>query len=205
MRYWKQDIRVSASYLYRIKIDDIYLLIEGSRFDQMQPIGGVFKYYESGGHELKKLGVRDDSLIGIDDVSRGDLRVRVPARNLVGFFQWFDSERGRETDCWREFFEELVGPGYLPRDDFSWVDYEWVKRHIGRIRFSEYAKSMEILVAEIVELRPTEEQQQALLSLTGPPDAPFLWASQERIERRGAVSGQTVQEVQIAEHSEWIL
>ena len=46
-RYYYQNIRFSIAYLYRIKIDDQYLLIKGNRIEQFQPIGGVYKYYES--------------------------------------------------------------------------------------------------------------------------------------------------------------
>ena len=41
--HYNKDIRFSISYLYRIKIDDKYLLIKGSKIEQLQPVGGVYK------------------------------------------------------------------------------------------------------------------------------------------------------------------
>lgn len=39
-----EEIRVSAAYLFRIKIENKYLLVKGNKISQYQPIGGVYKY-----------------------------------------------------------------------------------------------------------------------------------------------------------------
>lgn len=39
--HWNQEYRMSISYLFKIKIDNKYLLIKGNRIEQYQPIGGV--------------------------------------------------------------------------------------------------------------------------------------------------------------------
>lgn len=42
-----EDIRFSIAYLYKIEIDDKYLLIKGSKIEQLQPVGGVYKVCSS--------------------------------------------------------------------------------------------------------------------------------------------------------------
>ena len=43
----EKEFRISYAYLFRIKIENKYLLIKGKRIEQYQPVGGVFKYYNS--------------------------------------------------------------------------------------------------------------------------------------------------------------
>ena len=44
---WNKKIRLSCAYLFQIKQDGKYLLIKGNRIEQYQPVGGVYKYYNS--------------------------------------------------------------------------------------------------------------------------------------------------------------
>ena len=44
---WNKNIRLSCAYLFRIRYNNKYLLIKGNRIDQYQPVGGVYKYYDS--------------------------------------------------------------------------------------------------------------------------------------------------------------
>jgi hypothetical protein len=119
LRHRNDEIRVSASYLYRIKVDAAYLLVRGRRIThQFQPVGGVYKRYPDSTGTLEKLGVKDDTRIPIDDSSREDLRVRVPGKKLLEFMRWYQSREGREVDTWREFQEELLAPGILASDTF---------------------------------------------------------------------------------------
>lgn len=57
LRNWRRYVRVSISYLYRIRVESEYLLIKGGRFDQYQPVGGVYKYYPSASGVFAKLEV----------------------------------------------------------------------------------------------------------------------------------------------------
>src|SRR5690349_6727875 len=68
LRHPKSPIRVSISYLFRIRVSGRYLLIRGTRFpDQFQPIGGVYKLFPSGVARLKSsFGAVDDDIIPID-------------------------------------------------------------------------------------------------------------------------------------------
>lgn len=203
-RYRNRIIRVSTSYLFRIKIDDKYLLIRGRRFPQFQPVGGVHKVTAQGSGELLAMGVTDDDLVPFDSSSRGDLRVRVPGRRIARFFTWFNSRQGREDSPWREFQEELVASSILSGAHFPHIMHNYVRRDVDKIRYSPHAQSLEILVADIYELTPNPDQEAELRNLmnSGHPD--LLWASTQQISRRGAVPGQTHQVV-IAQHAQRIL
>ena len=54
---WNKDVRFSISYLYQIKYGDKYLVIKGNKIDQYQPVGGVYKSYESFGDQANAMGV----------------------------------------------------------------------------------------------------------------------------------------------------
>ena len=72
-------VRISFSYLYRIKVGDKYLLIKNDRgTDKYQPIGGVYKFEEGEKLILKnKFQIIDDSKIPIDESSYNDYRLRL--------------------------------------------------------------------------------------------------------------------------------
>ncbi|MFE4174228.1 hypothetical protein ACFRR7_19625 [Streptomyces sp. NPDC056909] len=205
VRYRNRSIRVSTSYLFKIYIDGKYLLIRGNRYrNQFQPVGGVHKVSPQGNATLSAMGVTDDDLIPLDAVSYGDLRVRVPGKRIFQFFQWFDSRQGREDSPWREFQEELLAINILPQTKFPHIMHNYLRREVDSIRFSEWAEEMEILVADIYELVPNQEQEDALRQLAayGHPD--IVWVSSQQIKRRGASSGQP-QTIEISAHSRRIL
>lgn len=204
VRYRHQTIRISCSYLFRIKLDDRYLLIEGHRWPQYQPVGGVYKISSGARETMNRLGVLDDDLVPIDTASRNDLRIRIPASNLISFIRWFESGQSRETSSWREFYEELIKPSLLPAEVFPFIFDSFVRREIRPLRFSDYAQSMELLIADIRELLPTHDQEAALRSLkeTGHPE--IRWVTEGEIRRRGAKPGEG-QEITIAEPALWTL
>ncbi|MFE4514871.1 hypothetical protein ACFRMQ_11855 [Kitasatospora sp. NPDC056783] len=205
LRYRNRSIRVSTAYLFRILIDGKYLLIRGSRYsNQFQPVGGVHKVSLQGSTALASMGVTGDDLIPVDAESDGDIRVRVPGRRLVEFFNWFNSRDGREDSPWREFQEELIAGGVLPSSVFPHIMHNYIRREVDRIRYSPYADSLEILVADIYELVPNRDQEDALrqLALNGHPD--IQWVTAQQIRRRGATPGQP-QSVEIADHSRRLL
>ncbi|MER5507902.1 hypothetical protein ABT052_21535 [Streptomyces sp. NPDC002766] len=204
-RYRNKSIRVSTSYLFKIYIDGKYLLIRGSRWrNQFQPVGGVHKVSPQGSGVLSAMGVTDDHLIPVDAASYRDLRVRVPGKNIFEFFQWFDSRVGREDSPWREFQEELLAPGILPQDKFPHIMHNYLRRDVDNIRWSDWAQAFEILVADIYELVPTPEQEQALKDLTSAQNPEIVWVTAEQIQRRGIVPGQPPS-IEIAAHSKRVL
>ena len=204
VKYRNKTVRLSVSYLFRIKVDEVYLLIKGKRFSQYQPVGGVYKFSPGAKAFMDEIGARTDDLVPVDAVSLNDLRIRIPGRNVASFVRWFESERSRETSPWREFYEELVKPGSISFTDFPFILADFIRRDIRRMRFSKMASSWELLIADIFELIPTTEQLAALrkLKADGYPD--LVWATEDQIRRRGAIPGQN-QEILISPTAEWTL
>lgn len=205
LRTWRTRVRISVSYLYRIKVDNEFLLVKGQRFEQYQPVGGVYKAHPSSSGVRREMNVLDDNLLSPDAVSEGDLRVRVPGRKLLAFLRWFERGQGRELDGWREFYEELIATGILPEDTFRFIKYDFVRRIYRPMRYSQWAQGQEILIADILELLPTPEQDRALRELKGHSDPRILWATERQIRRLGATDGAASQTTQIARTAEWTI
>ncbi|MFC4494090.1 hypothetical protein ACFPA8_08085 [Streptomyces ovatisporus] len=205
LRYRNRSIRVSTAYLFKIYLDGKYLLIRGSRYrNHFQPVGGVHKVSPQGSAVLSEMGVTDDDLIPLDAVSYGDLRVHVPGKRLGQFFRWFESRSGREDSPWREFQEELLATEILPAHDFPHIMHNYLRRDVDSIRYSEWAESLEILVADIYELVPNQQQERALRELMATTNPDVAWVPSHQIKRRGAIPGQP-QTIEIAAHSLRIL
>lgn len=205
VRYWNSQIRISASYLFRIKVDEKYMLIRGERFpDQFQPVGGVYKMHAEGRSFLKTLDVLDDALLPVDDTSRDDLRIRLKGRHLWSFMKWYDSEVGREADQWREFSEELVRPGILRFETFPHINVERLRRH-REFRFSDYAQAQELLIADICELLATPQQAHDLRELLAQAAGdPIRFVSEDEIRRLGFSPKQS-QEFRVSATAAWTL
>ena len=204
IRMWRRRVRISASYLYRIKLRDEYMLVKGNRFKHYQPVGGVYKYSPAAIAFLRSIDAVDDDLIPVDDRSVSDLRIRIPGRHLLKFVTWYNRGTSRETSPWREFREELLATGILPSDAFPFVFHDFIGRTVRPLRFSEYAQSWELLIADIYELLPTERQVRELETLKRRGHGDVIWADADRIRRRGAVPGQDLDTV-IAEPADWTL
>ncbi|KAB1922951.1 hypothetical protein F8280_17595 [Micromonospora noduli] len=204
LTYRRQHIRLSISYLFRIQIDGSYLLVKGKRFNTYIPVGGVYKYAESAKRHLDQMEVLTDDLIPVDESSKNDLRIRVPGKNLVAFFRWFESGESRETSPWREFWEELVDEGLVSADAFPWIFERKIRRHVARLRYSKFAQSAEIFVADIYELEATPRQAKELERLRDSGHPSVIWVDAEQIRRRGVVPGKR-QEYEIGEPAEWVL
>lgn len=204
IRHRGKMVRISAAYLFRIKIDGKYLLVKGSRFPHYQPVGGVFKVSPKGQSFLAGIGAQDDDLIPIDETSEADLRIRVRGAHLSKFYSWFDSRSGREDAPWREFQEELISTSIIPATPFPYIFHEYQGRTVDKIRFSPYADAHEIMMADIYELLPTRDQEDALRATLAGARSEFGWFTVEEIKRRGVLPG-TPNVVPIAEHTQKII
>jgi hypothetical protein len=204
-RFAEQHIRVSIAYLFRIKIDSHYLLIKGRRIDQYQPVGGVYKYHPEEIRDLfNKLDVRDDMLMPIDDHSRDDLRIRVPGRHLLAFIDWFNSEKNRETDQQREFYEELVQPGYLSAA-FSTVMPSYRYTVWQPLTYSPYCQAQELMVYQVYDLRLTPAQKAELSQLQLPESDELRWVSEAEIMKLGADQLSQTKPFRIGRHACFLL
>ena len=187
MKYRGDNIRVSISYLYRIKIDGKYLLVKSKRIpDQYQPVGGVYKVNPTAKAKFNELGVIDESGYSFDDSLRNDLRVKVPQKNLVKLVKWFESGKDREVNQQREFIEELVNTGILCKDKFSYINPIYIKRNEYKLNYSHHFSCPELLIREIYELNLTNEQENSFRALLNSEQSDYYrWFEAEEIEKLG--------------------
>lgn len=153
-------IRISFAYLYRIKISDKYLLVKNERgTGKFQPVGGVYKLKGNEKIELKNLFlVKDDDKVPIDESSRDDYRLRMENKYLRKFVKRFNKKADRERieDLSREFEEELIKTGIVNWDH---ITYRFCGRHMTELKFGEHFQIYELLLADVVELIPSPEQE----------------------------------------------
>lgn len=155
-------IRFSISYLFRIKLNGEYLLIKGNRIEQLQPIGGVYKYYDSFKKNIQDWDIKDDSGFPIDETSKHDLRIRVPLQYVIKTIDWFKTKKNREYCVFRELYEELLSDEFFKDKNFNNLSIEYLKTNIKPITYSKYFKINEILIADIFELNLTKDQEKIL-------------------------------------------
>ncbi len=179
-------IRVSFAYLYRIKICDKYLLVKNERgTEKYQPVGGVYKLKGNEKIWLRNcFHVMDDNKIFIDESSRDDYRLRLENKYLRKFINRFNGKAEREGvgDLSREFKEELVTKGIV---DWSQITYRYCGRHMTELKFGDHFRIYELLLADIVELIPTQDQENELRMLAEKESDAYRFASAEEIMSLG--------------------
>lgn len=193
---FNKPVRLTMAYLFRIELNGRYILIKRHKKDRMgyQPVGGAFKYLKEENRELfDQLGVEPCDLVPRDEDTEHDLRVRLKKRkNLITFLKWFESRKNREMDPWREFYEELIEPGFLPAEDFRHVKYVFVGKHTEGILPSPVFAIDEFRYAEIYELRlENDAQRRAIAGLAAYPDD-IIFVSPDEIRKSASNAGQVI-------------
>lgn len=199
-------IRISFAYLFRIKIDDRYFLVKNGRGTQKyQPVGGAYKYHNPEKQILSsKFHIVDDDKIPIDESSQNDYRFFVYANDLKKFIKHFDStvERERINNLGREFKEEMVQSQIV---DFSHIEYRYCGRHFTEVLYSRYFQCYELLMADIVEIILTKEQEDKLRLLMLKESDEYYFATSDEIKTSGVCGKSKKLNDFIADHSEKIL
>ncbi|MDD3415415.1 MAG: hypothetical protein PHY47_15635 [Lachnospiraceae bacterium] len=199
-------VRISFAYLFRIKVDDKYMLVLNGRGTQKyQPVGGAYKCSEEEKDYLcNKFSVVDDDKIKLDKSSHNDYRLHVPVKYLKKFIKRFNKSSNRETisDLSREFKEELIETNIL---DFSHIMYRYCGRHFTKIEYSRHFNCYELLMADIVELKETKEQMQILRDLGTCKSKNFRFVNAKQIKTCGIVEGTDKMVENIGDHTIKIL
>ena len=198
-------IRISFAYLYRIKVDSDYFLIKNARgTEKYQPVGGVYKMGKSEKEFLNRnFNVLDDDKVPIDESSRNDYRLQVHCHFLREFVERFDNgsaEHERIRDLSREFQEELS-----KLIDWKEIKYRYCGRHMTSLEYSKHFRCYELLLADIVELIPSDKQRQDLETLRRQTSDSYCFATAERIKGLGVIAGTENLKEGIADHTIKIL
>ena len=199
-------VRISFAYLYRIKVGNKYLLVPNKRgTGKFQPVGGVYKFYADEATELKnRFHVMDDNKISIDESSRDDYRLRLEIKYLRKFVNRFNRKACRENieNLGREFNEELVETGIVNWDQ---IRYRVCGRHMTEVKYGEHFQMYELLLADIVELLPTKEQEKDLQRLAAQTSESYKFYSAHEIDSLGVDTEACQLQETVADHTKKIL
>ncbi|OAV66459.1 hypothetical protein Barb6_02597 [Bacteroidales bacterium Barb6] len=124
-----EDIRFSMSYLYRIKVNDKYLLVKNSNWNHYQFVGSKYKRNIYTHRILKDLEAKDDLKLKTCGPMKDDSAIFIPAKNAIKFMDWFNTKKDREIFHWREFYEESIegkATHILSRKSFPYVNYNYM-------------------------------------------------------------------------------
>jgi hypothetical protein len=160
-----RQIRVSMAYLFRIVLDDKYLLIKNLKRGALSPIGGCYKFYESAESVLSGLNYKNAYEADIDKYPNKydmDLRLLLPLKNLFPFLKWFDLANGREYDPYREFYEELREVDITNAELFSKIRYSKYASHRVLSGYNQAKKYYELHHFDIFNVYLTPLQKEYL-------------------------------------------
>lgn len=191
------EIRLSIAYLFKIECRGKYLLVKNSRFEKVtyQPVGGVYKFYHpEATNELSCMSIITDNSIKNDEKSEYDLRLKMSKRKyLRRFIKWFFNSEKRETDPWREFYEELIGTNILPSTQFNYIYYNLVGQHFEPIHEDPYYKVDTFKYVDVYTPRYINQKQmdevENLLSINSDD---FIWVTEEEIKKKFSKDGKRI-------------
>ncbi len=207
LAFKKQNIRFSMSYLYRIKIDDKYLLVKNSNFGHFQLVGGKYKRLNETQSFLKsEFNAMDDLKLPNKGLMKDDFAIFIPAKKAIKFIDWFNKKQDREISHWREFYEELVKTKILSQSNFPYVSYNYAGTVITPIKRTNGWDCFEILQYDILDLIPTKKQYKELAKLLKSGDTDFYkWVDGELINNLGQDNRKKKKLFHIGEHTKWAL
>ena len=175
---------VSLSYLMRIKLSgtERYLLVKGSKVDQYQPVGGVYKIV--GNKDIYK---EWEAHPKSDDKNPDDLRFFVKAKYIPEIIRWFKSRKDRENGVWREFHEELLETKIVSRENFKTICAEYLCSHENILskqnRFIN--EKYHTLIYDIfqIELDPNQFQEMKRLLAQDVFTSQYAFVTKDEIEK----------------------
>ena len=201
-------IRISFAYLFRIRIDNYYFLIQNNRSKKYQPVGGAYKFSEKERDYLSdNYSLEDDDRIPVDEITKLDYRLFVKNKDLKNFFKRFNKTLHRENieNLSREFIEEIFNSGILNQDDFGTLTYKYCGRHITDVEYGDFFECYELLLADIIEVRLTDKQEELFRKLMEKTDNQYIFATFNEIKTGGVKHGTSDLKDNIANHAPKIL
>lgn len=198
--FQSKPLRISFASLIKIKVGDQYLLVAGRNFKQFQPVGGVYKFFDT--DLRRRFGLEDDPLKA---KNVEELRLVFPSGGIwrvFGFLKWFNSRKGRESGPHREFAEELINNGILSAQIFADVPFEYVETVTPPIRFSNHLQVFELQCFEIYEAIMSDAQKKAVLALQAVSSSDYCFLTAEEIKKDGFRLGSAVP---IGSHTKYII
>lgn len=200
-------IRISFAYLFRIKVDGKYLLVPNSRTGKFQPVGGAYKFKDKERKYLDdEFAAEDDDCIPVNKATKNDYRLNIKNKYLRDFVKRFNNTKSREniSNLSREFKEELIKTDILDETIFGEIRYRYIGRHMTEIIRTSF-KPYELLLADILELELTKEQEEYLRGLLDQESDKYIFANNTQIKNQGMEFGTENLQDNIANHTWKIL
>lgn len=159
--HYNKNVRFSISYIFRIEVKGKYLLVKNRKQDYYQPVGGAYKSLPSMDPIIKKYKIISDNKFETSHgIAKNDLRFQVKGRHVMSIIKWFNSRENRETSQWREFCEELLTTNIIAnKHAFRYIDYEYSATLQTPMKKARKLDCQEILIFEIFDLIPNDEQK----------------------------------------------
>lgn len=205
----KQYIRFSMSYLYRIKVNDKYLLVKNSNWNHFQFVGGKYKRLpQTQGFLQGEFEAKDDLKMQTTGLMKDDFAIFIPAKKAISFIDWFNLGMNREISHWREFYEELIEgkARVLSQRTFPYVNYNYIGTVTTPIRKTPGWNCYEILQYDILDLIPTPDQLKELETLQALGNTDYIkWADEELINCLGYCNRSKKTLYNIGHHTKWAL
>lgn len=201
-------IRISFAYLFRIKVNGKYFLVKNSRSGKYQPVGGAYKLYqEEEDYLLKNIPFENDDRVPVNEITKLDYRLFIKNKLLRKFVRRFNKTLYREqiTNLSREFVEELFYTEILNKDVYGKLSYNYCGRHITNVHFGDAFGIHEMLLADIVEVRLSNEQEELFRKLLHRKSESYHFATASEIKSLGVKYGTDNLADIIADHTPKIL
>jgi hypothetical protein len=205
--YRNKNVRLSFSYLFRIKVKGKQLLVKNRTGNYYQLVGGAYKRYISTERMFEGYHIKSDRIFETSHgIAKNDLRIHVPGKFVLKILHWFNSKADREISQWREFCEELLTSDILDKHKFRYIDYRYVHTLQTPMQKARKLDCQEILIYEIFDLIPNEEQKLALEELYDNGDTDKVkWADEIIINSLGFNEYLKETPYEIGVHTKWAL
>lgn len=201
-------VRISFAYLFRIKIDGKYFLVQNSRTKKYQPVGGAYKFTEQEEAYLRdNIPVENDDRIPGNRITKRDYRLLVKNKYLRKFIRRFNKTQYRENieNLSREFIEEIFATGILDKNLFGVLSYKYCGRHMTNVELSNVFCHYELLLADIVEVQLSDAQEDLFRNLMKTECDKYHFATADEIKTLGVKFGTNELADNIANHTPKIL
>lgn len=201
-------IRISFAYLFRIKVDGKYFLVQNTRTKKYQPVGGAYKFRKEEKDYLNdNIPVENDNRIPIDRITKFDYRLLVKNKDLRKFVRRFNKTQYREniSNLSREFVEELCSTMILDKNAFGTLSYKYCGRHMTNVEYRSVFSHYELLLADIIEVQLSDTQEELFRNLMAINCNKYCFATADEIKSLGVKCGNNKFVDDIANHTPKIL
>lgn len=181
-------IRISFAYLFRIKVDGKYFLVQNTRTKKYQPVGGTYKFRKEEKDYLdNNIPVENDNRIPVDRITKFDYRLLVKNEDLRKFVRRFNKTQHREniSNLSREFVEELFLTMILDKSAFGSLSYKYCGRHMTNVEYSSVFNHYELLLADIIEVQLSQTQEELFRNIMDINCSKYCFATADEIKSLG--------------------